>query len=516
MTTAITEPVEGGTPAFDAPVDTSTGAFWASYGRWWLRTPGSALYLLVVFVLAMLSISILAPLFWTSVGLLILVIGLPLLVGTLLVARGFGVADRFLLRLTGLSEIPEPEWNRDDPGRTGFWMTLTRPVRGAHYWAYLVHGMIVTPIVSTITFALTTVWLSVGLGGLTYWFWGMFLPRGTVGDGSGGEWGHYVADAVPWLFGGWAGWAVEVVLYLVAGILFTFTMPWVLGGLARAHHAIAQAMLGRWHSDSLAAEVRAEAAARGAAVHAEDVALRRLERDIHDGPQQRLVRLQMDLAALERRAEAGDADAAAQLAREARGHAKAALDELRALSSGVAPPLLQDRGLAAALDALATTSPLVVQVDVDPAIDRAVSQEIARTVYFVVAELMTNAVKHSGGSGATLKAALRRTPSGAPTDLDVWVVDNGGGGAAITPGHGLEGLSERVAGLRGMLVVTSPPGGPTSVGAHIPLTPGAPCAVRILKTWLTPLMSIRSASSSSKTPSSCVKVWCACSTKRGM
>ena len=111
-------------------------------------------------------------------------------------------------------------------------------------------------------------------------------------------------------------------------------------------------MLGRWNSDELAAEVRAEAAARGAAVHAEDVALRRLERDIHDGPQQRLVRLQMDLAALERRAESGDADAAAELAREAQVHAKAALDELRALSSGVAPPLLQDRGLSAALDAL--------------------------------------------------------------------------------------------------------------------------------------------------------------------
>ncbi|WP_194411467.1 sensor histidine kinase [Microbacterium cremeum] len=451
----------------------ATEGFWASYRRWWLHTPGSALYLIVVFVLAMVSVSVLASLFWTSLGLLVLVIGLPVLVGTLFVARGFGVADRFLLRVTGLPEISEPEWNRDKPDANGFWMSLTRPVRNAHYWVYLVHGMIVTPIVSTISFVLTTVWLSVGLGGLTYWFWGLFLPRNREVDGSGGEWGHYVADAVPWLFGGWSSWAVEVVLYLVAGILFTFTMPWVLGGLARAHHAIAQGMLGRWDSDRLAAEVRAEAAARGAAVHAEDVALRRLERDIHDGPQQRLVRLQMDLAALERRAESGDADAAAELAREARGHAKAALDELRALSSGVAPPLLQDRGLAAALDALAATSPLTVEVDVDSSIDRAVSQEIARTVYFVVAELVTNAVKHSGASGATLKASLRRAPNGAPTHLDVWVVDNGRGGAAITVGHGLEGLRERVAGLRGTLVITSPAGGPTSVGAHIPLMAGA-------------------------------------------
>ncbi|WP_106814072.1 sensor histidine kinase [Microbacterium timonense] len=465
MTTMTTEPA---TLQPGARGQSSTG-FWAGYGHAWIRTPGSALYLLIVFVLAMISISVLASLFWTSVGLLILVIGLPLVVLTLLVARGFGVTDRFLLALTGLPPIAEPEWNRDRADADGFWMTLTRPIRNAHYWLYLVHGMIVSPIVSTISFAVTVAWLSIGLGGLTYWFWGLFLPRNWENDGSGGEWGHYVADAVPWLFGGWSSWAVEVVLYLVAGILFTFTMPWVLGGLARGHHAIAAGMLGRWESDDLAAEVRAEAAARGAAVHAEDLSLRRLERDIHDGPQQRLVRLQMDLAALERRAEAGDADAAAELARDARGHAKAALDELRALSSGVAPPLLQDRGLAAALSALATASPLWVQTEIDPAIDRAVSQEVARTVYFVVAELMTNVVKHSGATGVTLRASLRRSPAGAPTHLDVWVVDNGRGGAVVSSGHGLEGLQERVAGLRGVLVVTSPAGGPTAVGAHIPL-----------------------------------------------
>ncbi|HEY6800442.1 MAG TPA: sensor domain-containing protein, partial [Agromyces sp.] len=292
------------------PVRTSAGSgFWASYGELWRRTPGSAVYLLAVFVLAMISISVLAPLFWAGVGLLILIIGLPIVVGTLFVARGLGVADRGLLWLTGLPAIAEPEWNRDKREATGFWMPLTRPIRNAHYWLYLVHGMLVNPVISTISFVLTTVWLSVGLGGLTYWFWGIFLPRG-----DGGDWGRYVVDAVPWLFGGWSGWAVEVVLYLLAGIVFTFTMPWVLGGLARAHHAVATGMLGRWRSDDLAAEVRAEAAARGAAVHAEDVSLRRLERDIHDGPQQRLVRLQLDLAALERRVAAGDGDAAASLA----------------------------------------------------------------------------------------------------------------------------------------------------------------------------------------------------------
>ncbi|MFB8146951.1 sensor domain-containing protein [Microbacterium sp. NPDC056003] len=456
------------TDAVTAAPRAAREGFWADYGRAWARTPGSAVYLLAVFVLAMVSVSLLASLFWTGVGLLVVIVGLPIVVGALFVARGFGIADRGLLRLTGLPPVAEPEWNRDRPGAAGFWMTLTRPIRNAHYWLYLVHGMIVNPVISTISFVLTTVWLSIGLGGLTYWIWGAFLPRD-----NGGDWGRYVADALPWMFGGWSAWAVEVTLYLIAGIVFTFTMPWVLGGLARGHHAVAEGMLGRWRSDDLAAEVRAEAAARGAAVHAEDVALRRLERDIHDGPQQRLVRLQLDLAALERRAESGDAGAAAELAREARSHAKAALDELRALSSGVAPPLLQDRGLAAALSAIAATTPLVVHADIDPAIDAVTSPEVARTVYFVVAELFTNVVKHSGATAVTLKASVRSSVSGAPSMLDVWVVDNGRGGASYAVGHGLEGLRERVAGLRGMLVVDSPAGGPTSVGAHVPLAPVA-------------------------------------------
>src|SRR5689334_11171450 len=128
MTTTTTETAPLGPEA----TRTATDGFWASYGRAWLRTPGSALYLLAVFVLAMISVSLLASLFWTSVGLLVLVIGLPLMVLTLLIARGFGIADRFLLRLTGLPAISEPEWNRDGPDSTGFWATLTRPLRNAH------------------------------------------------------------------------------------------------------------------------------------------------------------------------------------------------------------------------------------------------------------------------------------------------------------------------------------------------------------------------------------------------
>ncbi|AZS36957.1 putative sensor histidine kinase NarS [Microbacterium lemovicicum] len=457
-------------PPLDASAAPPTPAnrWWRTYGEQWRRVPGNAVYLIAVFALAMTAVGVLASLFWTGVALIILVVGLPIIVAALLVARGLGLGDRFLLKLTGLRDIPEPEWSRDRPDQNGFWMTLTRPLRVAHYWAYLAHGMIVSPLLSIVSFTVTVTWISVAVGGLTSWVWLLIAPRG-----SGGRWGRVVTDGIPGLVGGAAPVAVQILLSVIAGVIFAFTLPWVLRGLTIAHHSIAESMLGRWRSDDLAAEVRAEAAARGAAVHAEDVALRRLERDIHDGPQQRLVRLQLDLAALERRAAAGDGDAAAELAREARGHAQAALDELRALSSGVAPPLLQDRGLSAALSAVAAGVPLSVDIRIDPRIDGAVSPEIARTVYFTVSELFTNTIKHAGATAASLHASLREPTPQTMGMLDVVVTDDGRGGARTVAGHGLAGLAERVAGLRGELVVQSPVGGPTTVGVHIPL-PGMP------------------------------------------
>lgn len=435
------------------------------YGSLWARVPGTALYAIVRFVIAVVSLPLLATLFFVGLGTIVLIIGLPLVVLSLLVARGFGAADRHLLLLTGLPFIREPEWNRDRDAKPGGWARLTRPLRNPHYWASLLHGTLVSILLAVLSFPIVIAWLSVGLGGISYWFWSMFVPDG---DDAGG-WGRYVSEFMPWAFGGWAPTAVEGLLAFLVGVIFLATMPWVFGALARLHHGAASILLGGWPSDDLAVELRAETAARGAAVHAEDVGLRRLERDLHDGPQQRLVRLQFDLAALERRAAAGDADAAAQLAREARGHAQGALDELRALSSGVAPPLLQDRGLSAALQGLGAGSPLEVRVELAPDLDAVVPSDVARNAYFVTAELLTNAAKHSGARTATLRAWTRSASEGEPAALELWVADDGRGGAIVAPGHGLEGLTQRLAGLRGTLTVESPAGGPTRIGARVPL-----------------------------------------------
>jgi len=231
-------------------------------------------------------------------------------------------------------------------------------------------------------------------------------------------------------------------------------------------------MLGRWPSDDLAAEVRAEAAARGAAVQAEDAALRRLERDIHDGPQQRLVRLQMDLAAAERQLDA-DPAAARTLLGEAMQQSKDALEELRALSRGFAPPLLLDRGLVAALDSMAARSSIPVKFVAEVPEDAALPAELERNAYFLAAEAVTNAEKHSGAKNVTLRVWVRNEPEGDRW-LDLTVSDDGVGGAATLPGHGIAGLEERVHGLGGILTVNSPVGGPTVVIAQLPFGDSAP------------------------------------------
>jgi len=211
-------------------------------------------------------------------------------------------------------------------------------------------------------------------------------------------------------------------------------------------------------------------------VQAEDASLRRLERDIHDGPQQRLVRLQMDLAAIERKLER-DPDSARELLGAARAQARETLDELRALSRGFAPPILQDRGLAVALQSLAARSPVPVTMEIALPTAAALPAPIERNVYFVAAELLTNTVKHAEASGIRLAVSTRDTGATGHW-IDLWVTDNGRGGATLTSGHGLAGLDERVQGLRGMLVIDSPVGGPTTIGAHIPYTPlvGSPAS----------------------------------------
>jgi len=240
------------------------------------------------------------------------------------------------------------------------------------------------------------------------------------------------------------------------------TLPLVTRGLTTIHWLVARGVLAAFKSDALLKEVADLTDSRGAAISAEGHSLRRLERDIHDGPQQRLVRLQMDLAAAERQLDT-DPEKARGLIAEAMEQSKEALEELRALSRGFAPPILLDRGVVAALESAADRAAIPTRVMSELPAEGVLPQEIERNAYFVASEALANAAKHSGATELDVMVSLD----------DGWLVvavtDNGVGGAVATPEHGIAGLEERLRGLGGTLEVVSPAGGPTVITARLPV-----------------------------------------------
>ncbi len=198
---------------------------------------------------------------------------------------------------------------------------------------------------------------------------------------------------------------------------------------------------------------------RSGALDAQAAELRRIERDLHDGAQARLVALSMQLGRAERRLAAQDDPATLELVRQARQEASAAIAELRDLARGIAPPVLADRGLTAAAEALARRSPMPVVVESSLA-DRPLPV-VESAAYFVVAESLTNVVKHSPGATASVRLDV------AGGRLRVTVRDDGRGGAVAT-GGGLSGLRSRVEALDGTLTIDSPPAGGTTIHAELP------------------------------------------------
>lgn len=455
VSTAEQHPPASTAPAASAPR--------RGYGALWRGVPRELGFLLLTMPIAIVGMSVGLTLFWTGVGTVVIYVGLFVLIATFYVVRAFGTLEITRLRWAGRPPITEPQWT--DPNRpTTFWRTMFGPFVNGHYWLYLLHTLIINPIVSIVSWTLTIAWTSVALGGLTAWFWERFTPD----DGREVFLSRVIVD---WTFGIHSTFDPRVgdaIFELILGVIFAVTLPFVTRGLTSLHSVIAHGMLGAWRSEALQREVADLSASRGAAVVAEDQALRRLERDLHDGPQQRLVRLQMDIASAERKL-ADDPDAARAILAEAGQQAHDTLEELRALSRGFAPPILQDRGLAAAIDSLAARSPIPLRVEssLDPGIR--FSPELERSVYFVAAELAANLAKHSGATEARLFLDRTVEEATGATWLSVWLTDNGSGGASKVAGHGLAGLDERVRGLRGEFVVDSPAGGPTRIGARIPV-----------------------------------------------
>jgi signal transduction histidine kinase len=258
---------------------------------------------------------------------------------------------------------------------------------------------------------------------------------------------------------------VVLLVWLLAGAHAPFWPIWVwlaLGAWFLAQYVLTQTsrIFLTPHEEELTERVEELTRTRRGALDVQAAELRRIERDLHDGAQARLVALSMKLGRAEDRVQ--DQPDVAELLREAREEAGAAIGELRDLARGIAPPVLADRGLEAAVVALGERAPMAVQAEVDVA--ERPPPVVETAAYFVVAESLTNVAKHGGGAGARVQVVRR------DGELSVAVSDDGPGGAD-PDGGGLAGLRGRVEALDGTLAVESPIGGGTCVRARLPCGP---------------------------------------------
>ena len=250
------------------------------------------------------------------------------------------------------------------------------------------------------------------------------------------------------------------VFLTAGGIALLAVAPWLTAAVGALDARAARALLGPSRAEELEYRVERLAQTRAGVVDAADAERRRLERDLHDGTQQRLVSLAMRLGMA--RAERPDAAQAHQVIAEAHEEAKAALAELRHLVRGLHPAVLEDRGLDAALSGVAARLPIPVRLTVD--VPRRPPPTIEAVAYFVVSEGLTNIAKHAQASQA--EVFVQR----AHDRLHIIVSDDGVGGADPAHGTGLAGLAKRAASVDGTFEIASPPGGPTLLTVDLPCT----------------------------------------------
>jgi signal transduction histidine kinase len=253
--------------------------------------------------------------------------------------------------------------------------------------------------------------------------------------------------------------AVAELPVAIASIVLLPMAIWVTPWLGWLHGNLAMSLLGPNRTKKLEEKAEHLQASRARGVDAAEAERRRIERDLHDGAQQRLVAVAMSLGRAKSKFD-NDPEAVRDLINEAHSDAKLAVSELRDLARGIFPAVLGDRGLDAALSAQAAKSPIPVDVHVD--VEPRPPAAVETTAYFIVGETLTNIAKHSGATEAIVKVWR------SDTHVIVEITDNGHGGAEVRPGGGLAGLADRAATIDGVITVVSPIGGPTVIRADLP------------------------------------------------
>jgi signal transduction histidine kinase len=248
----------------------------------------------------------------------------------------------------------------------------------------------------------------------------------------------------------------------IAGVVLLFVAASLSQLVIALHRQVVVGLLCTSESRELRRQVETLQRSRSAVLDVEASELARIERDLHDGAQQRLVRLSMDLGLASERIDT-DPTGAKQLVREGQEQAHQALADIRQLVRGIAPSILLDRGLVPAIESITGGGPVRTAVISELAPGEQLPSPVERAAYFVVSEALANVAKHSGAT----RCEVRCRREGGQLVIEVW--DDGKGGAEIEAGGGLAGLASRVAGVDGAFSVSSPLGGPTLIRAEIPV-----------------------------------------------
>jgi len=398
------------------------------------------LFMISSFVVGLFWFVVLVVLISVGGSLAVTLVGLPILVGTMYTWIGGARAERWRVGVMLREQIADPY--HPIPAGTSFWGHIWTRVKDGHTWLDLLYLFLLFPI-GLAEFIVATVVVSapVSFAFSPVWYW-----LG-ISEYVGPTW---FVDSLG-----------ESLLVSLVGIPLLLLMPYILVGIGRGHAHLAKALLGTDRERELTQQVTHLTASRTQAVDVSLSERRRIERDLHDGAQQQLVKLAMDLGMAREKIES-DPEAARQLVVEAHEESKRALAEIRNLVRGIHPAVLTDRGLDAAVSALAGRSTIPVSVDVR--LDERPSDAIESAAYFVVAESLTNMARYSKATEALVR--IYRLGD----RLLVEIIDNGVGGARIGAGTGLAGLADRVGALDGRLTVDSPEGGPTTVRAELPLS----------------------------------------------
>ncbi|OSP08207.1 sensor histidine kinase [Microbacterium sp. LEMMJ01] len=423
----------------------------AATGKPPLRIPLTILHLAGVGVIGGGIFGMLGGLLGTGLGLLFVFgVGIVVLVG--LVYALFGVGWFEIARVAGLYRVPNTPLRlqpRDRPGFGGWLRSLGRQAIDGRMWR-AVANFAITAVLGFVVLRL---------------FWALL-------------WSTIIAFApltsAETIIGPFGGGQIPVSWAPLIGILGALASAAGIIGLALLARTLALAIVARAREVELTERVRASTAQREGAVRAADLERTRIERDLHDGVQPRLVSVGMTLGLAQQKIDT-DPDAAKELISEAHTSTKAAITELRQLARGIHASVLDDRGLDAALSALASRSPIPVQLDVrmDPSTGSGTQghgsgaprpgRDAEAAVYFSIAESLTNAAKHSRASEARVTVRLREGNT-----LWARVEDNGMGGAQVIPGGGLDGIANRILAAGGTFRLDSPQGGPTSLEVNVP------------------------------------------------